>query len=167
MMPLEIAEQFKKYYFQPKNPFLEDPERQKQFRRNFINEIGRLPEPEPLYLLADKMQLDTLETIADHSEPSVMREDLGKFFLRRSAQLQHKKYKLLLRWANTQLRAEGLDEIHSVIDHRIGFLQKEQDSCISRLERLIPDDKFAGAEEASRPSPATRIKHQPSDAQEA
>ena len=98
---VEVGEQFKKYYFQPKVPFLDEPEKQKVFRKNFISEVSRLPEPEPLYLMADKMQLDCLETIGDRSDPAVMREDLGRFYLRRTAQLQHKKYKLLIRWANS------------------------------------------------------------------
>ena len=82
-------------------PFLDDPEKQKIYRKNFINEVSRLPEPEPLYLLADKMHLECLNTIGDRSNPSMMREDLARFYMRRTAQLQHKKYKLLLRWANS------------------------------------------------------------------
>ena len=38
--------------------------------------------------------------------------------------------------------------------------------CKNRLERLLPEDKFKGAEEAERPSPTTKVKHQPSDAKE-
>ena len=97
----------------------------------------------------------------------MMREDLARFYMRRTAQLQHKKYKLLLRWANSQLRSEQLDGVHHAMDQHIGILQLEQDSCNNRLERLLPDDKYLGAEEAVRPSPTTKIKHQPSDAQEA
>lgn len=82
-------------------PFLDEPEKQKIYRKNLINEVSRLPEPEPLYLMADKLQLDCLETLGDRSDPAVMREDLGRFYLRRTAQMQHKKYKLLLRWANS------------------------------------------------------------------
>jgi len=96
-----VGEQFKNYYFQPKVPFLEDPEKQKLYRKNLINEVSRLPEPEPLYLLADKLHLECLQAIGDRSDPSTMREDLGRFYLRRTAQLQHKKYKLLIRWANS------------------------------------------------------------------
>ena len=125
--------------------------------------MSRLPEPEPLYLLADKMQLDTLETIGDRSDPHVMREDLGRFYLRRTAQLQHKKYKLLLRWANSQMRSPELDQIHRVIDHHLSILQQEQDQCNNRLERLMPDDKYRSAmdpdQDKFRPSPTTKIKH--------
>ena len=66
-------------------PFLDDPERQKVYRKNLIKEVSRLPEPEPLYLLADKMHLDKLETIGDRSDPQVTREDLSRFYLRRTA----------------------------------------------------------------------------------
>ena len=66
-------------------PFLDDPERQKIYRKNLLKEVSRLPEPEPLYLMADKMHLDLLETIGDRSDPHVLREDLGRFYLRKSA----------------------------------------------------------------------------------
>ena len=67
------------------------------------------------------------------------------------------------------MRAPELDQIHRAIDHHLSILQQEQDNCNNRLERLLPDDKYKGAEdpEADRPSPTTKIKHQPSDAQEA
>lgn len=64
---------------------MDDPERQKVYRKNLIKEVSRLPEPEPLYLLADKMHLDKLETIGDRSDPQVTREDLSRFYLRRTA----------------------------------------------------------------------------------
>lgn len=128
--------------------------------------MSRLPEPEPLYLMADSLHLDCLETIGDRSNPAVMRETLGRFYLRRAAQLQHKKYKLLIRWANSSLRANDLDSMSKSIDHHVGIMQQEMDMCNNRLERLIPDDKFQGAAEAERPSPTTKVKHQPSDANE-
>ena len=31
--------------------------------------------------------------------------------------------------------------------------------CNQRLERLLPDDKYTGAEQADRPSPTTQIQH--------
>ena len=64
---------------------MDDPERQKVYRKNLIKEVSRLPEPEPLYLIADKMHLDKLETIGDRSDPQVTREDLSRFYLRRTA----------------------------------------------------------------------------------
>jgi len=60
-----------------------------------------MPEPEPLYLLADKLQYDVAETIGDRSTPNSTKEELARFYLRRNAQLQHKKHKFLTRWANS------------------------------------------------------------------
>ena len=53
----------------PNNPFLDEPEKQKIFRKSYIDDVMQLPEPEPLFLLADKMQLDGMEAIADNSNP--------------------------------------------------------------------------------------------------
>ena len=78
-----------------------DPEKQKAFRKELISDIGRLPEPESLTLMADALQLDTMETLWDRSTPKATKEELAKFYLRRAAQLQHKKYKLMGRWANS------------------------------------------------------------------
>ena len=94
-----------------------------------------------------------------------MREELCRFYLRRTAQLQHKKYKLLTRWSNAAVNSIDLDSTHKTIDHHIGILQQELDMCNNRLERLMPDDKYKNAEEAERPSPTTKVQHQPSDAQ--
>jgi len=52
---------------------LEDPEKQRNFRKSFIEEVTQLPEPEPLYLLADKLQLDCKEAIGDLSDPADQR----------------------------------------------------------------------------------------------
>ena len=53
--------------------------------------------------MADQMQLDAMEAIGDRSHPSVSRKDLVNFYTRRNAQLQHKKHKLLNRWASVAL----------------------------------------------------------------
>ena len=50
--------------------------------------------------MADQMQLDAVEAIGDRSRPTTTRKDLVNFFTRRNAQLQHKKHKLLNRWAS-------------------------------------------------------------------
>jgi len=84
----------------PKIPQLEEPERQKKFRHEYIAEVGARPEPEPLVLLADNLHFEALRTIADRSKPSVAREDLAAFYRRHAVSLQHKKYKMLGRWAN-------------------------------------------------------------------
>ena len=64
---------------------MEEPEKQKNFRKEYIHEVGKLPEPEPLYLMGDKMQLEAMEAIGDRSHPSVTRQDLANFYMRRNA----------------------------------------------------------------------------------
>lgn len=83
------GEQFSHLYQEPQIPFLTKPERQKDFRREFIQEVGRMPEPKPLYLLADKMRFDELDSLGDRSAPPTTREELTKYFKRRSAYMQH------------------------------------------------------------------------------
>ena len=99
-----------------------------------------------------------MEAIGDRSNPTVTRQDLSNFYIRRNAQLQHKKYKLLSRWANVALTSKELDKVSPIIDKAIGVLQLEQDSCTSRLERLVPDDNFEKAddEKFKRPSPTSK-----------
>ena len=79
---------------------LEDPERQKIYRAEYISSISATPEPTPLYLEAHELQRRLMETIACRSDPSDVRKDLGEFFKRRASNLQHMKYKLLVRWAH-------------------------------------------------------------------
>jgi len=67
------------------NPFLDDPERQKQFRRDFISEVTTSPEPEHLRLLSDELHKEVLLAIGDRSKPDVTREELSQFFKRRIA----------------------------------------------------------------------------------
>ena len=118
-----MGEQFRKYYYSPKVPFLQKPEKQKNYRREYIHDVGKLPEPESLSLMSDKMQLEAMEAIGDRSSPNVTRQDLANFYMRRNAQLQHKKYKLLTRWANIALTSIQLDDISPQIEKAIGILQ--------------------------------------------
>ena len=46
----------KHLYFPPKVPFLEDPEKQRLYRKRYMAEISQGPEPEPLILLGDVLQ---------------------------------------------------------------------------------------------------------------
>lgn len=42
----EEEKEFKNFYIPPKIPLLEDPERQKKFRKEYIAEVGAKPRPE-------------------------------------------------------------------------------------------------------------------------
>jgi len=88
---------------------LDEPERQKKFRKEYIAEVGARPEPEPLLLIADDLHFEALSIIADRSKPSVAREDLESFYRRHAVGLQHKKYKMLGRWANEATHSHNVD----------------------------------------------------------
>lgn len=135
-------QEFRNFYLPPKIPQLEEPEKQKKFRYEFIGEVGARPDAEPLVLLADNMHLEALKTIADHSKPSVAREDLAAFFRRHAVSLQHKKYKMLGRWANQLSKSEQVDAAGPHFDRMVGRLQKEVDAALQRTERLCVDDSY-------------------------
>lgn len=48
-----IDKPLKHLYFPRKVPFLEDPEKQRLYRKRYMAEISQGPEPEPLILLGD------------------------------------------------------------------------------------------------------------------
>jgi hypothetical protein len=98
--------EYKNFYLPPRTPHLDEPERQKKFRREYIAEVGARPEPEPIRLLADALHLEVLSITADHSRPSVARGDLADFFRRHAVSLQHKKYRMLGRWGNQATRSQ-------------------------------------------------------------
>lgn len=79
---------------------LEEPEKQKKFRAEYLADVGARPEPEPSQYMADALHLDALKKSANHAKPSIAREDLAAFFRRHSVYLQHKKYRMLGRWSN-------------------------------------------------------------------
>lgn len=86
--------------FIPDVILLEDPEKQKAFRSDYINSISEIPEPTPLYLDAHEMQRRLMESISCKCNPTDVKNELANFFKRRASNLQHKKYKVLIRWAH-------------------------------------------------------------------
>jgi len=46
-----------------------------------------MPEAKPVYLIADQLQYDHLDTLGDRSEPTVTKGELAMFYKRRSAVL--------------------------------------------------------------------------------
>ena len=56
--PKGRGEQFTRFYYAPKIPFLAKPEKQRIYREEFVSEVGRMPEPKPLYLIADQLHHD-------------------------------------------------------------------------------------------------------------
>jgi hypothetical protein len=66
---------------------LDEPEKQKRFRKEYISEVGQRPDAEPLTLIADSLHLEALTTVADRSKPSATREELAVFFRRHAVGL--------------------------------------------------------------------------------
>jgi len=46
------------------------------------------------------MQRRLMDSIACKSDPTDIKNELANFFQRRASNLQHKKYKVLIRWAH-------------------------------------------------------------------
>jgi hypothetical protein len=44
---------------------LDEPEKQKKFRREYISDVGARPDAKPLALLADTLHLEALLAVAD------------------------------------------------------------------------------------------------------
>jgi hypothetical protein len=63
-----------------------------------------------------------MNIVSDRSTPHNAREDLAAFYKRYSVSLQHKKYKMLGRWANQATHSKEVD-IQSVhFDRMVGRL---------------------------------------------
>ena len=91
---------FRDFYLAPNIPQLREPDKQIKYREAYIEEVGARPEPDQMTLLADTLHLEQLETVKDRSDPVQTRKDLSAFFRRYAVTLQHRKHKMLARWAN-------------------------------------------------------------------
>lgn len=70
--------------------------------------------------------------------------------------LQHKKYKVLLRWAHHALNSEYLDRVGHEATLKYGKIEYELENALQRFERLDADDDFDKAD--SWPRPNTKAK---------
>ena len=77
-----------------------------------------------------------MEMIADHSTPSVAREDLANFFLRRQYRLQHRKHKLLVRWAHLANLPVTIDKMGPDLHGELNRIQFEFELANQRYDRL-------------------------------
>lgn len=107
--------------------------------------------------MADSLHLEALTKAANHAKPSVAREDLAAFFRRHAVALQHKKYRMLGRWADQVTTSEQDDKTADHFGSMVGRLQKELDSAMQRTERLAADDAYDYAidPEGRRPQPTS------------
>ena len=90
---------------------LDEPERQKDFREEYLSDISTIPEPASLHLQAHEFQRRLMDAIACRSNPTDVKNELARVFQRRASYLQHKKYKLLIRWAHRMNTSELIDKV--------------------------------------------------------
>jgi hypothetical protein len=143
---------YRNFYVPPNIALLDKPEEQKKFRKDYLHEVGSRPDPKPITLLADTLHLEALNIVADRSNPAVLREELSAFFKRYAVELQHKKYKMLGRWANQVTDCNKSEAPAVTFDALVGKLQKEFDSSLSRATRLALEDAYEDAINANSQS---------------
>lgn len=132
---------------------MEDPDKQRQFRDKLINQVKAVPTLSQPRLMADDLQESLVESVADRSDPREMRKILGTYFERKQYALQHKKYKMLSRWAHHAIRTRNIEAIGQQATFRCSKLQWEIDNAIKRAQRLgVDDDYTLGLDPKLRPT---------------
>ncbi|CDW75700.1 UNKNOWN [Stylonychia lemnae] len=112
------------FYFKPESVLLQDPEKQRQFRDNLIKKVASAPNIKQNPTLSEELTHEMNSTMIDLTEPDSVRIQLAQFYQRRLYNIQHKKYKLLLRWAHFALTSEYLDRIGHHGTFTYGRLQR-------------------------------------------
>mmetsp|Transcript_29208 Transcript_29208/g.44033 ORF Transcript_29208/g.44033 Transcript_29208/m.44033 type:complete len:123 (+) Transcript_29208:388-756(+) len=95
--------------------------------------------------MADDLQESLIDAVADRSDPAEMRKVLASYFKRKQYSLQHKRYKLMLRWAHHAIRTRNIEQIGQQATFRCSKLQWEIDNSIKRSQRLEVDDDYTMA----------------------
>jgi hypothetical protein len=72
--------------------------------------------------MADDLQESLIETVADRSDPREMRKILASYFQRKQYALQHKRYKLQLRWAHHAIKTRNIEQLGSQATFRCSKL---------------------------------------------
>jgi hypothetical protein len=107
-----------------------------------IKKITTLPNPEPLHFMGDDLHKQVLETIQDRANPHITKKHLSNFYKRRYYQFQHKKYKLLLRWAHHSIAQENLERVGIEATQKYAKWEYDMENSINRFERLDFDDGY-------------------------
>ena len=92
--------------------------------------------------MADDLHKDYLQNVCNKSGPSDVKEELANFYKRRQYKLQHKRHKLLLRWAHYCLTSEIVDRISLRFNPAYAKIQFELENCVKRFQRLEGEDHF-------------------------
>ena len=65
--------------------------------------------------------------------------------------MQHKKYKILLRWAHNALTSEYMERIGYEATFKYGKIEYEMENAMNRYDRLEGEDDYDQAKEWPRP----------------
>ena len=77
---------------------------------------------------------------------------LANFFKRKQHTIQHKKYKLLLRWAHHAIATENVERVGYEATQKYAKWEYDMENAIKRYERLDFDDGFDNAKPEMRPN---------------
>lgn len=117
-----------------------------------MRKITALPNPEPIHYMGDDLHKQILEAVQDKANPGVCKKQLANFYKRRQYYFQHKKYKLLLRWAHHAIASENLDRVGIEATQKYAKWEMDMESAIKRFERLDFDDGYESAKTFRRPN---------------
>ncbi|CDW83349.1 UNKNOWN [Stylonychia lemnae] len=140
------------FYFKPETFLLQDPEKQRVFREKLLKKITAIPNPQPITYMGDELHKQIIETIQDRSQPPLTRKALASFYKRKHYSLQHKKYKVLLRWAHHALTTEYMERIGHEATFKYGKMEYEMENAMNRCDRLEGDDDYDAALNVQRPN---------------
>jgi hypothetical protein len=70
--------------------------------------------------MGEDLQDALIESVADRSDPREMRKVLAQYFRRKQYTLQHKRYKLMLRWAHHAITCRNIDTLGNQATYRCG-----------------------------------------------
>jgi hypothetical protein len=144
--PGDQSNDYRCFYMQPDSVFLQEPRVQNQFRNGFVRAVGQPPSSEPLTLFADDLHKAYNSDVQDKSNPDFVKDELCNFFKRRQYKLQHKRYKMQLRWAHTCLTSADHDRTSIKLNPLYAKTQFELENAVKRHQRLTGNDHFLTSE---------------------
>ena len=77
---------------------------------------------------------------------------MANFYKRRQYNIQHKKYKLLIRWAHHAIASENIERVGYDATQKYAKWEYDMENSIKRYERLDFDDGYDTAKTFKRPN---------------
>lgn len=116
-----------------------------------MKKLSAIPIPEYAKLLPDELNKEMYFLSQNNSSPTNIRLLLSKFFRRKISNLQHKKYKMLQRYARFAKSSKQIDRLGLVFDNNISRLLQEIDLSSRRLDKLEFYDNYDESQKLIRP----------------